>query len=140
MRSDYSASRFRLVAATVLFLLTLCAAPHVWAQATLENPQPDSFQSGIGLISGWACNAQQIEITFNGGPPVEASYGTSRSDTQATCGDADNGFGLPFNWNLLGDGVHTVQALADGIEFASVQVGRSCRAVSPLAHKAGRNC
>ena len=83
MRSDYSASRFRLVAATVLFLLTLCAAPRVWAQATLENPQPDSFQSGIGLISGWACNAEQIEITFNGGPPVEAAYGTSWGDTQA---------------------------------------------------------
>ena len=29
----------------------------------------------------------------------------------------DNGFGLLFNWNLLGDGDHTVRALADGEEF-----------------------
>jgi hypothetical protein len=27
---------------------------------------------------------------------------------------------LLFNWNLLGDGVHTVRALADGVEFARV--------------------
>src|SRR5262249_10112181 len=28
------------------------------------------------------------------------------------------GFGLLVNWNLLGDGTHTVRALADGTEFA----------------------
>ena len=26
-------------------------------------------------------------------------------------------FGLLFNWNLLGDGVYTVVALADGVAF-----------------------
>ena len=34
------------------------------------------------------------------------------------CGDTDNGFGLLFNWNRLGDGRHTVRALADREEFA----------------------
>ena len=34
------------------------------------------------------------------------------------CGDTDNGFGLLFNWNLLGDGQHTVRAYADDEEFA----------------------
>ena len=33
-----------------------------------------------------------------------AAYGTERLDTQAACGDTDNGFGLLFNWNLLDDG------------------------------------
>ncbi|MEK9529689.1 MAG: hypothetical protein VW491_12280, partial [Gammaproteobacteria bacterium] len=33
------------------------------------------------------------------------------------CGDSDNGFGLLFNFNLLGTGEHTVVALADGVEF-----------------------
>ena len=33
------------------------------------------------------------------------------------CGDSNNGFGLLFNWNLLGDGPHTIRALADGVEF-----------------------
>ena len=114
--------RFPLCSTVLLCLLTLCAAPQVWAQATLENPASASYQSGIGLISGWACNATRIEIAFNGGAPQEAAYGTSRGDTQGVCGDADNGFGLLFNWNLLGDGTHTVAAAADGVEFARVEV------------------
>jgi hypothetical protein len=32
----------------------------------LENPQPDSFQSGIGVISGFVCTATLIEIGFDG--------------------------------------------------------------------------
>ena len=107
--------------AFVVLLLSIVVSP-VYAQRTLETPQPDSFQSGIGVISGWACNAQTIEISFNGGPPQEAGYGTSRGDTAGVCGDSDTGFGLLYNWNLLGDGVHTVSALADGVEFASATV------------------
>ncbi len=102
-------------------LLSIVVSP-VYAQQTLENPQPDSFQSGIGVISGWACKAQTIEISFNGGPRLRAALGTIRADTQGVCGDTDNGFGLLYNWNLLGDGVHTVTAYADGVEFASVTV------------------
>ena len=105
----------------IVFLLSVFSASPVLAQATLENPTPSSFQSGIGVISGWVCDATRIEITFDGGPPVEAAYGTDRIDTQSVCGDTDNGFGLLFNWNRLGDGTHTVRALADGVEFANVQ-------------------
>ena len=82
----------------------------------LENPGANSFQSGIGLISGWTCAADEVEITLNG-EPQEAAYGTARLDTEAVCGDADNGFGLLFNWNLLGDGEHEVVALVDGVEL-----------------------
>ena len=85
----------------------------------LENPGPGSFQSGIGLFSGWVCDASQIEIEINDRTRLQAAYGTIRSDTAGVCGDTDNGFGLLFNWNLLGDGTHTVRALADGREFDS---------------------
>ena len=85
-------------------------------RGALENPSPDSFQSGIGLFSGWVCNAQKIEIDI-GGTLLQAGYGTIRSDTAGVCGDTNNGFGLLFNWNRLGDGQHTVRALADGREF-----------------------
>ena len=85
----------------------------------LENPFSDSFQSGVGLFSGWVCDASQIEIEINDRPRLPAAYGTIRSDTAGVCGDTDNGFGLLFNWNLLGDGPHTVRAFADGIEFDS---------------------
>ena len=82
----------------------------------LENPGANSFQSGIGLISGWTCDADEVEIVLNG-EPQEAAYGTARLDTEAVCGDTDNGFGLLFNWNLLGDGEHEVVALVDGVEL-----------------------
>ena len=32
---------------------------------TLENPQP-GFQSGIGLISGWVCDAQHVTYQIDG--------------------------------------------------------------------------
>ena len=51
------------------------------------------------------------------GEPQEAAYGTARLDTAGVCGDSDNGFGLLFNWNLLGDGEHEVVALVDGVEL-----------------------
>ncbi len=88
----------------------------------LENPQPGSYQSGIGVISGWVCDAQRVELTFDGGSPQEAAYGTPRGDTRQVCDDTDNGFGLLFNWNLLGAGSHHVVAYADGVEFARVDV------------------
>ena len=83
----------------------------------LENPEPASFQSGLGLVSGWVCEAERVELEINGGMRLAAAYGTDRADTEGVCADTDNGFGLVFNWNLLGDGVHTVRALADGVEF-----------------------
>ena len=82
----------------------------------LENPGAESFQSGIGVISGWTCDAEAVEIVLNG-VPQEAAYGTERLDTAGVCSDTDNGFGLLFNWNLLGDGEHEVVALVDGVEL-----------------------
>ena len=82
----------------------------------LENPGAESFQSGIGVISGWTCAAEEVEIVLNG-EPQEAAYGTERLDTESMCGDTDNGFGLLFNWNLLGEGEHEVVAVVDGVEL-----------------------
>ncbi len=53
----------------------------------LENPGAASFQSGIGVISGWTCDAEEVEIVLNG-EPQEAAYGTARLDTEAVCGDS----------------------------------------------------
>ena len=91
------------------------------SQARLGNPQPHSFQSGIGVISGWACHAEEIVIELNG-DPQQAAYGTPRADTRAACGDTNNGFGLLVNWNNLGAGTHTVRALIDDVEFANTTV------------------
>jgi hypothetical protein len=85
----------------------------------LENPQPGAFVSGISLISGWVCTANRVDLQIDGGPTLQTAYGTSRADTRPTSGDdGNNGFGLLINWNLLGNGSHTVVTLADGVEFA----------------------
>ena len=90
----------------------------------LENPQPGAFVSGIGTISGWVCDANTIEIEFDNDAANrwQAGYRTQRLDTAGVCGHDISGFGLLYNWNNLGDGIHTVRALADGVEFASATV------------------
>lgn len=90
------------------------------ADATLENPQPATCQSGIGVLSGWKCNAGVVTVSFDGASPIRVAYGTSREDTQSVCGDTNNGFGLLWNWNRLGDGTHTARLYDDGIQFADV--------------------
>ena len=90
-------------------------------RAVLENPPLGSYQSGVSTISGWVCDAEEVIIELNG-TPFRAGYGTSRFDTVGACGDDDNGFSLLYNWNLLGNGIHTIEAFADGMKFASTQV------------------
>ena len=87
----------------------------------LENPSQGSNQSGISAITGWVCDAEEIIIELNG-TPLKAGYGTIRTDTAGVCGDTDNGFSLLWNWNLFGDGFHSVEAFADGRKFASTEV------------------
>ncbi|MBL8253044.1 MAG: trypsin-like peptidase domain-containing protein, partial [Candidatus Competibacter sp.] len=102
----------------------------------LENPQPSSFQSGITVISGWACvpganqgkpEIGQVAIEIDGSAVMQASYGTTREDTRGVCGDDNNGFGLLLNMNRLGAGTHTLRALADGQE-----IGRASFTVTTL--------
>ncbi len=116
----------RSIALFVTLLGSLSFPQSLWAQAVLDSPQPGSFQSGIGVIYGWVCDAERVDIVFNPDTAregtLQAAYGTERADTQGQCNDIDNGFGLSFNWNLLGDGQHTVSARADGVEFGNATV------------------
>jgi hypothetical protein len=77
----------------------------------LENPQPGSFQSGIGLISGWSCEGSTITVAIDGAAQRAVPYGSSRGDTAGICGagTTNTGFGLLFNYNGLGTGNHTAQ-------------------------------
>ena len=115
-----------IIALFVTLIGGLSLPQSLWAQSVFENPQPGSFQSGVGVISGWVCEAERIDIVFNPGTAQEetwrAGYKTTHEDTEPFCNDTDNGFGLLFNWNRLGDGQHTVSALADGVEFGSATV------------------
>lgn len=100
-------------------LSALAASPLAIAQ-NLESPAAGSFQSGIGLIRGWACDARTVEVLIDNRLRLQVAYGTTRPDTLPICGDDNNGFGLTFNWNTLGTGSHQLQALVDGVPFANV--------------------
>ena len=98
-------------------LITLTLMTCTAAYAGLGNPEPGSDQSGIGIVSGFHCDANKIEASFDGGPLIDVPYGSTRNDTIDICGDDDNGFGLLWNYNLLGTGQHRVQVYADGVLF-----------------------
>ena len=85
--------------------------------AVLENPSPNSFSSGIGVISGWKCDAGELTVRFDGGEPIPLAYLNERADTASVCGDTDNGFVSIMNWGNLGDGEHTAIVYDDGEEF-----------------------
>ena len=107
-----------------LAILALVLGP--WAaqaqqQGFLENPYGDIPVSGIVAISGWHCTARRIEIQIDGNPLV-AGANTERRDIAPICGKPDTGFSVLFNWGIFPSGVHTVRALADGVEFASRRV------------------
>ncbi|MBL8259094.1 MAG: hypothetical protein JNM60_04685 [Candidatus Competibacteraceae bacterium] len=99
---------------------TLAASPAAAGlRGYLENPQPKSYLSGITVLSGWACQPaaiKRVSVEIDG-LPVPASYGTERPDTSAICAGTDNGWGVLFNTNSLGDGLHTARALVDGVEL-----------------------
>ena len=106
------------------FLLRLCLglvilAPALTQAATLEIPGDGTNVSGIGVISGWKCEANgPLTVRIDGGTPIPLLYGSERGDTQGVCGDTPNGFVAIYNWGILADGPHTAVAYDGESEFA----------------------
>jgi len=100
-------------------LAGLAIAAPALATGFLENPQPRSYQSGIGVISGWHCTATRVQVQIDDFPPLDAGTRTERNDTASVCGRADTGFSLLFAYSLLDPAKrHRIVAFADGVEFA----------------------
>lgn len=91
--------------------------PVYWA----ETPAQGSLQSGIGIVRGWACDAESVEVRFDDLPRRAVAYGTSRSDTLEVCGDEDNGYGFVVGWGNLGLGPHRMRTYINGVEVADVE-------------------
>lgn len=111
--------------ASMLMLLPSLAS----AQSAIDNPPTNmtSNQSGATFIGGWHCDAETaaIRVRFTssqGTLEAAAAGGTSRADTASVCGDANNGFGLSWNWNIFPDGLVTLEFLADDTVFATARV------------------
>ena len=100
--------------------LALLAPALTHAQSALDIPGNGDTLSGIGVISGWKCEAKgDITISLDAGDPIPATYGFPRGDTAPVCSDdGHNGFFSFFNWAILGDGAHTAVAYDNGAEFA----------------------
>lgn len=107
---------YRLIA---VLGLVLAFSSVGWADR-IEGPARGSTVSGIGILYGWKCEAGTLTVRFDGGNPLEILYGSSRGDTLDVCGDAENGYALLMNYNLLGSGRHTAVVYDDGVEFDRV--------------------
>ena len=106
--------------------LAACEAPvETDATGNLGNPPDGGFRSGIGLISGWVCAADEVEVVISPDRPraqsvtLNVAYGTSRPDTVGRCGhrSPNTGFGMTYNFNHLPEGEYTIQAFADDEEI-----------------------
>ncbi len=93
-----------------------CCVAHA---ATLGIPSPQSTLSGIGVISGWKCDAGELTVRFDGGEPIPLLYGAERKDVleAGACDHAEAGFVSIMNWGNLGHGQHTAVVYDDGVEF-----------------------
>ena len=88
--------------------------------ATLDIPGEGTTLSGIGVISGWKCEAGELAIRFNGDTPLPLVYGSERKDVleEGVCAHANVGFVAIWNWGNLRAGEHTAVVYDDGEEFA----------------------
>ena len=112
----------------VVFLPSLVHA------AALGVPGDGTNLSGVGVISGWKCeangeitveflNAAGERVVINEGRtsnPVPVLHGSERPDVlkEGACASADVGFVAIWNWGELGDGTYTAVASDNDGEFA----------------------
>ena len=96
----------------------LVLAPSLAHSAVLDIPGNGTKLSGIGVISGWKCEAEgDITVSFNEDDPIPLVYGSERPDVleAGACGSADVGFVAIWNWGELGDGTHTAVVYDNGV-------------------------
>ena len=102
-------------------IVEVCPTVETDAKGFLGNPPHKSVRSGIGVISGWVCAANDVTIDIQdaNGRRVEhqtVGYGTDRLDTLGHCAHTETttGWGLTYNFNHLAEGTYTLSAYADG--------------------------
>lgn len=94
-----------LVTLCLLGLLSQAAGAQTPERGVIESPS--AFVSGIGFISGWKCNSNDIELWLTGADregvlTLDPAQNMPRSDTAGVClGEEDNGWIIQVNWNEL---------------------------------------
>ena len=95
------------------------AAAQTSSQAALEAPNEGQTLTGIGLLRGWACDAETVSVRIDGHRRIPILVGSPRGDTEEICGTADTGFALLLNWNNLGAGDHTLDLFINSRLYAT---------------------
>lgn len=90
-------------------------------KGVIEIPAQDSFQSGVGLISGWSCVAESVEISIDGGTRIKVPSESPRGDVESVCSHPNAGFGLLMNYNTMSEGEHTVQLYAKSMPLGDLR-------------------
>lgn len=105
----------------ILLLLVGYAMPPSEAYATgvLGTPNKGQTVSGVGLISGYHCTSNNIDVYIDNVYFGKAGAGTQLLGTLDVCGKTNTGFGLLYNFNNLTPGVHGISVYADGVLFDS---------------------
>ena len=88
-------------------------------QGVIESPS--AFVSGIGFISGWKCNSEDITLKMHCfyNHDLDPAQNMLRSDTREVCdGEIDNGWIIQVNWDDW-VGCSQVDAFDNGQQFAS---------------------
>ena len=108
--------QYRWIIGTIAAFLLTSSVAHA---ARLGIPGPHTTVSGIGVISGWKCDAGELTVRFDGGEPIPLLHGAERADVLnvGACDHAHVGFLSIMNWGNLADGEHTAVVYDDGVEF-----------------------
>lgn len=116
----------------VVLSATLAASVHAQSapalpQAVLGTPPDGSTVSGVGVISGYHCqassnNGKKVEIRVDDLALGAAGTGTTLLGTHTVCGHTDTGYSMLYNFNNLAEGEHKITAVFDGIPFATNRV------------------
>ncbi len=119
---------------TLFVLLSLFSASFAQAQTTergvIESPSP--YVSGIGFISGWKCNTNDIELWLTGSTregvlKLNPAQNMPRSDTAGVClGEESNGWIIQVNWNeLIGDDQVIARDNGEAFDSRSFTIGHT---------------
>mgnify|MGYP006981150417 FL=1 len=85
-----------------------------------KAPTNNATVSGIGEISGWVCDANKVEAQMDDNNLFPIIYGTPMEDSETVCGDLNNGYTFPINWNNLGLGNHRLKIFVDDMQTTEV--------------------
>ncbi len=105
-----------------------------WAQAPDRGfiDSPSAFVSGIGFISGWKCNSNDIELWLTGPEregvlKLDPAQNMPRSDTAGVClGEENNGFIIQVNWNdLIGYDMVVARDNGEAFDSRSFTIGHT---------------